>query len=172
MLANRVNAPQPLAGFFLVALVALLGAAGSSSASSGESHVGHLSSVAWAQASAARNFEESLRMRITKKKGKRVAARGRATGTVSGKASFKLVLKNGSQATFTFYGQNAHGTLSGAGVARYRINGAISSYTGKITSLQGSGRYARAASRGISFSGTINRRTYDVRLSLSGRWNV
>jgi hypothetical protein len=141
------------------------------SASAGGGEGGHeLASLA--QASAGRNFEETLRMDITKRTGKRVAARGQALGTVSGNASIKFILVNGSDASIRFSGRNAHGTLSGTGVASYRVNGAISSYSGRITRLEGTGRYARAASRGISFSGTVNRRTYKVKASLSGRWSA
>ncbi|HEX5984023.1 MAG TPA: hypothetical protein VFY69_07450 [Solirubrobacterales bacterium] len=124
-----------------------------------------------AQASS-RNFEERLRMKITKKEGNRVAAKGRATGTVDGKVSFKLRMVSGSKAKASFYGRNSHGTLSGTGVARYRVDGAVSYYTGRITNLSGTGRYAGASSRGISLSGTVNRRLYSVKMTLTGRWDA
>lgn len=125
-----------------------------------------------AEASKVKNLDETMNMQITKVKGKRVSAKGRAVGSVAGKGSFKLVLSNGSRATATFYGHNSHGTISGTGVASYRVDGAISYYSGRITSLEGTGRYARASSRGIAFSGSVNRRTYRVKMHLRGQWNV
>ncbi len=118
------------------------------------------------------NFEESLHMRITKKHGNRLKAKGRATGTVDTKGSFKLHLITGSKARATFFGRNSQGTLSGTIAARYRVSGAISRYTGKITSLTGTGRYADARSLGISFSGTVNRRSHKVTGTLTGRWHA
>lgn len=110
-------------------------------------------------------------MRITKKSGQRVAAKGNASGTIDGKVSLKLHMVTGSKATATFYGQSSRGSISGSGVAKYHVSGAVSYYTGKITNLDGTGKYAHASSRGISLSGTVNRRTYDVKMSLSGRWH-
>lgn len=118
------------------------------------------------------NFEESLNMRITKKHGNRLKAKGRATGTVDTKGSLKLHLITGSKARATFFGQNSDGTLSGTIAARYRVSGAISRYTGKITSLTGTGRYAHAKSLGISFTGTVNRRSHKVTGTLAGRWHA
>lgn len=156
----------------ILALLAVgLLVAGVPSASAGNRGGGH-GTAPEAQASAVRPFEETLGGDITKKTGKRVAARGRVTGTVSGTASIRFILVNGSRATIRFSGKNANGTLSGTGVANYRVNGAVSTYTGKITELEGTGRYSRAASRGISFSGTVNRRSYKVKATLSGNWSV
>lgn len=125
-----------------------------------------------AQASTVKSLDEVLSMRIKKVKGKRVSAKGVATGSVPGKGSFKLVLSNGSSASATFHGHNSHGTISGTGVASYRVAGAISYYSGKITGLEGTGRYAHASARGIKFSGTVNRRTYKVKMHLRGHWNA
>jgi hypothetical protein len=126
----------------------------------------------WAQASGVKSLDELMNMRIKKVKGKRVAARGSATGTVEGKVDFNLVITNGSHATASFHGENAHGTISGTGVASYRVDGAVSYYTGTVTSLTGTGRYAHADERGISFSGTVNRRSYAVIMHLRGKWHV
>ncbi|HEU5063761.1 MAG TPA: hypothetical protein VFT79_11505 [Solirubrobacterales bacterium] len=120
----------------------------------------------------AQNFEESLRMEITKKDGSNLSAKGSASGTVDGKVSFKIHTVNGSKATASFYGRNSKGTISGTGVAKYSVSGAVTSYTGKIKTLTGTGKYANASSAGISLSGTVNRRTYDVKMTLSGRWSV
>lgn len=140
---------------------------------------GHMTASAAPRASgdgiataSAQNFEESLRMRITKKDGSHVAAKGGASGSVDGSVSFKIHTVNGSKATATFYGHNSHGTISGAGVAKYHVNGAVSYYSGKIKTLTGTGKYSHASSHGISLSGTVNRRTYSVKMTLTGRWHA
>jgi hypothetical protein len=126
----------------------------------------------WADAAGTRSLDEVMHMHIEEVNGKRVSARGAASGTIAGNCSFDLVLSDGSHAAATFYGHNSHGTISGTGVAAYRVAGAISYYSGKVTGLRGTGRYAHAASRGIEFSGSVNRRTYEVKMHLRGKWHV
>jgi hypothetical protein len=120
----------------------------------------------------ARNFEQSLRMRITTAEGKRIVAKGTTTGTVEGKVSLKLRTIDGSKVKATYFGRNSHGTVRGTGFAKYSVNGAITSYTGKIKTLEGTGKYSNARSLGISLSGTANRRTFKVKMTLTGRWDV
>jgi hypothetical protein len=141
--------------------------------------VGQLSAVAALRGhdseeatASAQSFEESLRMRMTKKDGTHIFARGRASGSIDGKVSFRIHTVNGSKATATLYGSNSRGTISGTGVARYRVNGAVTHYSGKIKTLSGTGQYSYARSLGITLSGTVNRRTFDVRMSLAGRWHA
>lgn len=120
----------------------------------------------------AQNFEESLRMKITKVDGNDMSGKGTATGTIDAKVSLKLHTVDGSKATATFFAQNEHGTLRGSGAAKYSVNGAVSSYSGKIKTLKGTGKYSGASSQGISLSGTVNRRTYKMKMTLSGRWDA
>jgi putative drug exporter of the RND superfamily len=121
---------------------------------------------------AVRSLDETMHLRIEKASGKRLSAAGTASGTVAGRGSFDLILSNGSRAAVTFSGHNRHGTISGTGVATYRVSGAISSFSGRVTSLDGSGRYAHAESLGIGFSGTVNRRTHVVKMRLRGKWRA
>jgi hypothetical protein len=95
-----------------------------------------------AEASAVKSLDEVMHMRIRKVKGKRVSAKGRSVGTVAGKVSFNLVLSNGSHATAGFFGRSSQGTISGTGVASYRVAGPVSYYNGTVTGLSGTGRYA------------------------------
>jgi hypothetical protein len=144
------------------------------SARAGDGSLGRLAvaSPPAAEASAVRTLDELMRMRIKKVQGKRVSAKGHSVGTVAGKVSFNLVLSNGSHATASFSGRSAHGTISGTGIASYRVAGAISYYSGTVTDLSGTGRYAHAATRGIKFSGSVNRKSYKVTMHLLGRWRV
>jgi hypothetical protein len=169
MFAGSENPRWPLAVLVTASITVLTFifiAAGHMSASAAPRASGHEIATASAQ-----NFDESLSMRITKKDGSHVAAKGSASGSVDGKVSFKIHTVNGSKATATFYGHNSHGTISGTGVATYQVSGAVSRYTGKIKTLTGTGKYSHASSHGISLSGTVNRRTYSVKMALSGRWH-
>jgi hypothetical protein len=160
----------------LLAVAAALGIfwLAADSAQAGDGSLGRLSAanLPSAEASAVKSLDELMRMRIKKVKGKRVSAKGRSVGTVVGKVSFNLVLTNGSHATARFFGSNAHGTISGTGVASYRVAGPVSYYSGKVTDLSGTGRYAHAATRGIKFSGSVNRKSYKVTMHLRGSWHV
>lgn len=160
---------RPLAVLAAVAIAVLASIfiAGQMSASA----AGHGSGGGTATASA-RNFEESLQMRITLAEGKRITAKGSATGTLDGKVSFKLRTIDGSKARATFFGRNANGTMRGTGVAKYSVSGAVTSYTGQIKTLEGTGKYANARSLGISLKGTANRRTFKVEMTLSGKWDA
>lgn len=170
MLAGTGNLRRPLAVLLTAAITVLASIFIAS---------GHMNAFAaprapdhgMAQASA-QNFEESLRMRITKKDGSHISAKGTAGGSVDGKVSFKIHTVNGSKATATFYGHNSQGTISGTGVATYHVSGAVSHYAGKINTLTGTGKYSHASSRGISLSGTVNRRSYSVEMSLAGKWHA
>ncbi len=123
-------------------------------------------------ASTVRSLDETMHLRIEKVKGKRLTAGGRTVGTVAGRGSFTIILSNGSHAVATFHGRNAHGSISGTAVANYRVAGAISYYSGRVTSLHGTGKYAHVASLGIGLSGTVNRRTYKVTMHLRGKWRA
>ena len=147
-----------------MAVLATIFSAGqlSASASSGEETA----------SASARNFEQSLRMRITTAEGKRMVAKGSTTGTVEGKVSLKLRQIGGSKVKATYFGSNSYGTMRGTGFAKYSVNGAVTSYSGQIKTLEGTGRDANARSLGISLSGTANRRTFKVKMTLSGKWDV
>lgn len=174
MQVNRAISQRAIPALLgLVASLAVLWLVAPSSQAGDEPEGGlGLRDAGGAQASTVKSLDEVMNMRIKRVKGKRVSAKGNAVGSVAGKGSFKLILSNGSSASATFYGHNSHGTISGTGVADYRVAGAISYYSGKITSLEGTGRYAHASARGIEFSGTVNRRTYKVKMHLRGHWNV
>ena len=171
MFAVTRNRRWPLAVVVAASVVLLLAAflaAGQLSAAAaprGDDHAGEATA-------SAQSFEESLQMRMTKKDGTHIFAKGSASGSINGKVSFKIHTISGSKATATFYGRNSRGTVSGSGVAKYQVDGAVTHYTGKITNLSGTGGYSHAKSLGISLSGTVNRRTFDVRMSLAGRWHA
>ena len=159
--------PLVAAAVSIAVLAALFVTAGQMNASAAPRPSGNDVATASSQ-----NFEEALRMEIKKKDGSNLSAKGSASGSVDGKVSFKIHTVSGSKATASFYGHNSHGTISGTGVAKYNVSGAVTYYTGKIKTLTGTGKYAHASSDGISLSGTVNRRSYEVKMTLTGRWHA
>ena len=126
----------------------------------------------WAGTAGVETINELMRMRITSVKGKKVSARGSSSGTINGSVSFYLILSSASRASAEFFGSNSNGTVSGKGTASYRVAGSISYFNGTVTSVSGSRRYRHSYSLGIEFSGTVNRRTYEVTMRLRGKWHV
>jgi hypothetical protein len=113
----------------------------------------------------------TLSLKISAIKGNTIYAHGRSTGTLVGSGSFNLTLLNASRATATFSGSSSHGGIAGSGVGHYRVSGALSYFTGSVTSLRGSGGYSGAKSLGISVHGTVNRQAFTVTIKIHGEWD-
>jgi hypothetical protein len=162
--APRAGAAAALAASLLVALAIGAPAGAAARTSLGASPA--------QERAGAQAIEEVMNMHITKAQGKVVLASGSSTGSVAGPVTWRLVLSSGSQATATFVGHNAKGTMEGSASASYRVAGPISYYSGEVTKLSGTGSYAHARSLGIRFSGAVNRKTYQVKIKLAGRWHA
>jgi hypothetical protein len=167
---------RTLLGCALLAFSAALGAlalqAGSSQARGGLREAPATATPTLARTAGAETLNELLSMRITSAKGKKVSARGSSSGSVVGPVSFNLVLSSASRASVEFYGTTSGGTLGGTGTASYRVAGPISYFTGTVTGTHGSGKYAHVYSQGITFSGTVNRKTYEVTVRMRGKWHA
>jgi hypothetical protein len=153
----------------LIALWSVAGSAyagGSSAPSRGKTHSEQ------ARTAGVESLNEVMHLSITSAKGQRIAAQGTATGTIAGSFDFKLFLSSASRASAEFSGSNSHGTVHGSGTASYRVSGAVSYYTGTVSSITGTGRYAHAQSEGLQFSGTLNRRSFEVTIRVQGKWRA
>ncbi len=176
---NNATHPKRMQVLFGCALLAFATALGGLLLETGSSHASGGSRDALATMKPARagtakveTINELMRMRITSVKGKRVSARGSSSGTIAGSVSFNLVLSSASRASAEFVGGNSSGTIYGKGTASYRVAGPISYFNGTVTSVSGNRRYAHSYSLGIAFSGTVNRKTYEVTMRLRGKWHV
>jgi hypothetical protein len=116
------------------------------------------------------DINETLSLNISSIKGNTIYAHGRSSGTIAGSGSFNLTLLNASRATAAFSGANSHGGVAGTGTGHYRVSGALSYFTGSVSSLRGSGGYSGAKPLAISVSGTVNRQTYTVTIAMHGKW--
>lgn len=116
------------------------------------------------------SLNESTYLNLTTVSGKKIAGRGRAVGTVAGVGSANLALVSGTTAVGEFSGGGSGGSVSGRFVASYRVSGAVSYFTGSVTSLHGTGRYAGARDLGIKFTGSMNRVRLTMSLNATGKW--
>lgn len=150
----------------LVISAALL--AGTSATASGIPSVGvHVPTARMAKVEP---LNETLSLNITKIKGNTIYASGHSTGTVSGTGVFYLTLVNASHAKAEMNGSNSKGSVHCAGAANYRVSGAVSYFSGTVTSFSGSHGYAHARNLGITFTGSLNRTTYEASVKLHGKW--
>lgn len=117
------------------------------------------------------SINETLSLDISSIKGNTIYGHGRTSGAIAGSGSFDLTLQNASRATASFSGANSRGGVAGSGTGHYRVSGALSYFTGSVSSLRGSGGYSGAKSLGISVSGTINRQTFTMTVTMHGKWD-
>lgn len=126
------------------------------------SHAGRMSRV--------EALDEHSYLHLTYVKGNRIAGHGQASGTVPGSGSAELKLVGADRAVGEFSGGNPGGSVSGRISASYRVAGAVSYFSGRVTSLHGTGRYAGARSLNIEFSGTLDRPKLTLTMSAVGGW--
>jgi len=119
----------------------------------------------------AETLNESFHLHLTKVKGNTIDAQGRGTGTITGNATIDLTLVTASRANASFHGSNASGSITGIGAGSYHVAGAMSYFTGSITSVHGSGRYARVSNISIKLNGSVNRRTDEMSMTMRGDWH-
>lgn len=165
---------RPLGAIGLLVCSGALGAASS---------VAHGSAVASPKARAAtiETVNSTLTMSVTKIKGNTVISQGQDvsgfSGQIDGVASLYLTLENGAMARSTFTIVNnpkngdGNGSLRGGTSGNYHVSGATSYFTGNITSLSGTGTFARAKNLGLHITGTLNRRTYKISATLKGKFS-
>jgi hypothetical protein len=135
------------------------------------SHAGGAANVRGAKAAKTETLNESFHLHLTKVKGDKIEAQGKGTGTITGNVTFNLTLVTASRATAEFGGTNSSGTMSGSGTGNYHVAGAISYFTGNVTSVHGKGRYSGVANLGIKLSGSVNRKTYEMSMTMQGKWH-
>ncbi len=98
---------------------------------------------------------------------------GSASGTIKGTIYIHLHLENSHDGVTAEVNIYPHGgSLSGHGSASYQVEGADAVFSGKLSITQGTGSYAQARAPSLRFSGSIQRRTDDVTVRLSGPLSV
>jgi hypothetical protein len=132
-----------------------------------------------AAALGAKQLNQTMVMNIASIQGNTITANGQeVTGQLNGVVSFKLTLLNGSRVTSNFtISNNGHvghqhrkGTVRGNSDGSYHVSGAISSFSGRILSIQGTEEFTHAKSLGVTASGTLDRRTFKMIVTLKGKY--
>jgi hypothetical protein len=94
---------------------------------------------------------------------------GSASGTISGSLYLHLhvVSTNRVSAELSVYPSGS--SMTGVASGSYRNNGSTASFTGTMSIVRGTGKYAHARGSGLSFSGTVQRSNDAVTVHVSGK---
>jgi hypothetical protein len=97
---------------------------------------------------------------------------GRATGTINGTLSLRLHIVSTNRVTAEVNIYPSGSSMSGSASGSYHVNGSVASFSGSMSITHGTGSYAHAHGSGLSFSGTIQRKTDAVTVHVSGKLSV
>ena len=126
--------------------------------------------IAGAGPAAARTIDvtQSAELRLVRKSGSVLYERGTASGTLPGSVSARFVV-NVLKVTgdVTFY-PRAGGSITFRAEGFPKSSGARSRVAGTMAIVGGTGRYANARG-GATFNGVVNRRSWAVSVSATGR---
>lgn len=114
------------------------------------------------------NVNQSASLRLVRKSGSVLHERGTATGTLPGAVTARFVvssLKVTGEVTFLPRGG---GSITFAVEGFPRSTGSTARFSGTMSIVRGSGRYARARG-GATFNGVVNRRTWAASVAAVGR---
>jgi hypothetical protein len=126
------------------------------------------SSCATAAAASTVNIKETGHLQATSKSGALLTEHGPISGSFGGALTLYLV-KTPTGVTFRLSVSSPRGTLSGHGSADIEPNGKLATVSGQAIVSSGSGSYAHAHAAGLSVTGTFNRETYSLTVTISGR---
>ncbi len=117
------------------------------------------------------NFEETGRLHKVSKNGASFVERGPASGTYEGSLTLYLTTtSNGVR--FRLKGKNSSGALLGHGAALIKSRGKIGKVSGRADITGGTGRFEGAHGEGLKVTGTFNRETYFMVVTLTGRLSL
>lgn len=94
--------------------------------------------------------------------------RGSFAGTPGGGLSVEIRLSY-TEARITFTSTPKGGTLSGSGRASFYAEGSIAHFNGSVAINHGTGHYAGASAGALHISGTFQRKTYAMSLTVVGK---
>jgi hypothetical protein len=119
------------------------------------------------------SLSETARLHPTSRPTLTINEEGTASGTIKGTIYIHLHLANNHDGVTAEVNIYPHGgSLSGHGSASYQVEGAEAVFSGKLSIAQGTGSFAHARASSLRFTGSIQRRSYDVTVRLSGPLSV
>lgn len=127
--------------------------------------------AAGAKAHSARtmSIKESASLRLDNHKGAVLKEHGTAKGTLGGPLYLQLRVNSTRSVTASVQVYPSGGGLSATASANYKVSGAYARFSGRLNITKGSGRYAKASGKNLSFSGTIKRTNDAITVYVSGR---
>jgi hypothetical protein len=115
------------------------------------------------------SLSDSGHLHLSSHKGFTLNEVGSASGTISGSLYLHLhvVSTNRVSAELSVYPSGS--SMTGVASGSYRNNGSTASFTGTMSIVRGTGKYAHARGSGLSFSGTVQRSNDAVTVHVSGK---
>jgi hypothetical protein len=114
------------------------------------------------------DMTDTARLHLTRKNGNVIYEKGTATGTLPGKVTARFVTgvtKVTGTVTFRPY---SGGSLTLTAVGYPQSASTVTRFTGNVAVRKGTGRFRNALGSG-TFSGTANRRTWDITVTARAR---
>lgn len=127
-----------------------------------------ISSTHRATAASLITLREHANLHITKNTGSSLEAGGQASGTLNGSLSLRVVVDSAERLRASLVGRSRSGTISGGGVASFRVAGSSLYYTGAVSISGGTGSYAHAYGSGIHIEGYMSRQHGNISVIING----
>jgi hypothetical protein len=115
------------------------------------------------------SIKESASLKLDNHKGAVLKEHGTAKGTLTGPLYLQLRVNSTRSVTASVQVYPSGGGLSATASASYKVSGAYARFSGRLNITKGSGRYAKASGKNLSFSGTIKRTNDAITVYVSGR---
>ncbi len=122
-----------------------------------------------ARAAKTLSLNENGNLHLTSKRGFMLNERGTASGTIKGPIYIHLTIASTSRVTAEISIYPKGGSITSYGTASYHKESTAASFAGTLSVKRGTGTYARARGRGLSFSGTIQKSNDAVTVHVSGK---
>lgn len=113
-------------------------------------------------------IKESSNLVLDNHKGVVLKEHGTAKGTLTGPIYLQLRVNSTRSVTASVQVYPSGGGLSASASASYKVSGAYARFSGRLNITKGSGRYAKASGKNLSFSGTIKRTNDAITVYVSG----
>jgi hypothetical protein len=131
-----------------------------------------LAAAARAHAARSITLSDSGHLHLTGHRGFTLNEQGTASGTVSGSIYLHLHIVSVNHVTAEVNIYPSGGSITGHASASYHASGAYATFSGTMSVVRGTGRYARARGTGLSFTGTVKRSNDAVSVRVSGRMST
>ncbi len=113
-------------------------------------------------------LQDSASLHLTSHHSFTLNEQGSASGTIAGTIYIHLTVISTNRVTAEVDIYPRGGSVTGQASASYRPSGSVAAFTGTMSIVRGTGRYAGARGSGLSFVGTIERVNDAVAVRVAG----